>query len=364
MNTITDFLKKKLGISRQGQFPSVTETPPVNMTRVLVHPRNILIMPYNRMGTTLLATRVFKSFREQFVDAKISVAVYDPWSALISKDPAIDQVLAFGDDVDNPSSKGFLNIGQMLAEQRFDLAFFLSYQFDPAIAHLMRLSAANLRVAFRTDSDVPLFNVEIVPASGIRYEVERYLELLRTLGIQGSVRDYTLKISDAIREKARLRFIPGHSPAAGQRYIGFDLTREIAGDPIGKKTAEQIIATLATGFDATVIAFFEPQKKGLAAELKESFGKKLILVEDRPISMMAGLMSFCRFVVAHNTDLLQLAIALRIPTLGILTASDAIQWSPGESTVLKHLERSGGSWPSGGQLITASKSLLQDIRND
>ena len=192
-------------------------------------------MPYNRMGTILLATRIFKSIREHFTSATISVAVYEPWSVLISKDPVIDKVIAFGDDIENPNSKGFKSIGKTLANQQFDLAFFLSYQYDPVMAYLMGLSEADLRVSFKGDDDTPFSNVEIVPALGNRYEVERYIEMLRTLGIEGSIRDYTLKISDSIREKARLQFIPGFTNKEGNRYIGFDLTREIASDPISKK---------------------------------------------------------------------------------------------------------------------------------
>jgi len=93
--------------------------------------------------------------------------------------------------------------------------------------------------------------------------------------------------------------------------------------------------------------------------LKESFGKQIILVEDRPISMVAGLMSFCRFVVTHNTDLFQLAIALKIPTVSILTDGEITQWSPGEDDNLVHLERSDSYWPSTGNIIKAAKKVIQ-----
>ncbi len=362
MSNITDYLKNKFKRVRFGQLGQFEDYPPVNMTKILLHPSNILIMPYNRMGTTLLTTRVFKSIREHYTSSKITAAVYEPWSVLISKDPTIDQVIAFGDDIENPGSKGFQNIGKTLVRQKFDLAFFLSYQFDPAMAYLLRLSEAVLRVSFRSDHEVSYFNVQIVPAIGNRYEVERYLELLRTLGIKGSIRDYTLKISDSIREKARLRFLPGHTSAGKSQYIGFDLTQEIAGEPISKKNAEHVISTLLSGFNASVIVFFEPRKKSIAADLKEIFGKKIILIEDRPVSMVAGLISYCRFVATHNTDLFQLAVALKTPTIAILTESEQIQWSPSENSNLVHLERSDSSWPSSNTIIQTSKRLIEQTR--
>jgi len=362
MSSIAEFIKGKIKKVRFGQLGQFGESPTVNMTKILLNPENILIIPYNRMGTTLLTTRVFKSFREHYTSAKITVAVYEPWSVLISKDPTIDQVITFGDDIENPFSKGFQKTGKTLANQNFDLAFFLSYQFDPVMAYLMRLSDADLRVSFKSNYEISYFNVEIVPAAGNRYEVERYLEMLRTLGIEGSIRDYTLKISDSIREKARLRFLPGFSNSGKNRYIGFDLTKEIASEPITKKNAEHIINALVSGFNAIVIVFFEPQKKSIAAELKEIFGKKIILVEDRPVSIVAGLMSCCRFTVTHNTDLFQLAVALKIPTVGILTKQEIIQWSPGENINLTHLERSNSSWPSTNTIIQTSKKIIQQTK--
>ncbi len=362
MNSITEFIKKKIKRVRFGQLSQFGESSAVNMTKILLNPENILIIPYNRMGTILLTTRVFKSIREHYTSAKITAAIFEPWSVLISKDPTIDQVFAFNEDIENPFSKGFQKIGKTLAEQKFDLAFFLSYQFDPVMAYLMRLSDADLRVSFKSDYEISYFNVEIVPAAGNRYEVERYLEMFRTLGIEGSVRDYTLKISDNIREKARLRFLPGFSKTEKNRYIGFDLTKEIAGESINKKNAEHVINTLVSAFNSAIIVFFEPQKKSIAAELKEIFGKKIILVEDRPVSMVAGLMSFCWFVVTNNTDLFQLAIALKIPTIGILTSQEMIQWSPGENINLIHLKRSDSSWPSSNLIIETSKKIIQQTK--
>ena len=80
MSTITDFLRKKINLVRYGSVYLPDTSPPVNMTKILRNPQNILIMPYNRLGTILLATRVFKSFREHYDSARITVAVNNTWS--------------------------------------------------------------------------------------------------------------------------------------------------------------------------------------------------------------------------------------------------------------------------------------------
>ncbi len=105
MKSITEYVKNKIRQVRLGQLYVPGEDTPVNMTRILSNPHNILIIPYNRMGTVLLATRVFKSFRERFSSAKISVAVYNPWSVLIQNDPTVDEIITFGDQIENPFSK-------------------------------------------------------------------------------------------------------------------------------------------------------------------------------------------------------------------------------------------------------------------
>ena len=69
-------------------------------------------------------------------------------------------------------------------------------------------------------------------------------------------------------------------------------------------------------------------------------------------------MSFCRFVITHNTDLFQLAVALKIPSIALLTQEESVQWSPGENDHIVHLERAGGTWPQPAAIYQSAKTLL------
>lgn len=358
MTRLVDFLKKKIKQFRTGKL-SIPDSPPVNMSRILSTPKSILIVPFNSMGTILLATRVFKAIRERYPQARITVAVHYAWSVLIQNDPTIDEVLTFGNEISDPYSQEFQKIGESISKQSFDLAFFLSYQYNLGTAYLTRLSDATLRVSFMTEQEYDLFNVQIVPFPGIRYEVERYLEMLSVLGISGEIRDYTMTISAAIREKARMKFLSSGADTKRDTFVGFDLTTEIVGDSISRKNAESTIRAIIGDLDVTVIVVFEPGKRDIATAVKETFGKRILLVEDRPVSTVAGLLSFCTFVVAHNTDLFQLSVALKIPVIGILTKNDMLQWSPAPSERIIHLERSNISWPSAALISQEAKKLFR-----
>jgi ADP-heptose:LPS heptosyltransferase len=265
-------------------------------------------------------------------------------------------VFTFGGEIASPHSKAFAATGKKLSERNYDLAFFLSYQFDPGMAYLTRLSGSNLRVSFKTAEENHFFNVEVVPASGLRYEVDRYLEMLRTLGIRSSMRDFTMTISDSVREKARARYLSGPRQ---RNLVGFDLSQEIVGEIMTKRAAESLIKTLVQELQSEVIVFYEPDKRAIAASLQESLGKAIIPVEDRPVSMVAGLLSFCSFVLTHNTDLFQLATALKIPTVGMLTQTESVQWSLPENPNLVHLIRPDSSWPPSGAVSAAARRLLK-----
>ncbi len=363
MNRLVQLVKRTFRQMRLKRLPVPEATPPVNITRIIRSPRSILIVPYNRMGTILLATRTFKAFRERYPETRITVAVHAAWSILIQNDSTIDDVLTFGDEVYNPLSPEFRAVGETLSNRGFDMAFFLSYQYDLGTAYLTRMSNASVRVSFQTDQPHQFFNVQLVPSEGTRYEGERYLDLLESVGIPGILRDYTMTISTAVREKARMKFLAGGTDSRTGSFVGFDLTSEIVGDPISRKQAESVVGALISELDATVILFFEPGKREIAAALKESFGKRVMPVEDRPVSTAAGLMSWCDFVVAHNTDLFQLSLALKVPVIGILGKNDMIQWSPGESERVVHLERSTLSWPSAAIITQAAKNLLRQKKS-
>ncbi|MFC1607791.1 glycosyltransferase family 9 protein [Candidatus Latescibacterota bacterium] len=356
MNGIAEFIRKKINLVRYGSIYLPDNSPPVNITKILRQPKNILILPYNRLGTILLSTRVFKSFREHFPEAKITAAVNDTWSIIVKNDATIDEVFTYGDEINNPHSKAFESVGKRLAENKYDLTFFLSYQFDMSLAYLSRLSHSDIRVSFQSGEEAQFFNVEIVPAPGVRYEVDRYIEMLRTLGIKSSMREFTMTITDSVRNKARSRYLPG---VRKRRLVGFDLTQEIVGEQMSKRIAESMIKTLIQDIKAEVIVFYEPDKRALAASLKESLGNNVIPVEDRPISMVAGLLSFCSFVLTHNTDLFQLSAALKVPTLSMLTKNEAIQWSPPENRELIHIIRPDSSWPSSNTIVTNARRLVK-----
>ncbi|MBN1292267.1 MAG: glycosyltransferase family 9 protein [Candidatus Latescibacteria bacterium] len=356
MNSIAEFLKSKIKLVRVGQLPMPKDTPPVNITRILKNPGKILIIPYNRMGTILLAARVFKSFRDSFQSSQITVAVDHTWSILVENDSTIDEVFTFGEEINNPYSKSFQNLGKQLSINNFDIAFYLSYQFETEMAYLTRLSCADLRISFKNDNENQFFNVEIVPSRGIKYEIDRYLEMLRTLGIEGSVRDYKMAVGQSIIDGAKRRFLSGEN---SRRFVAFDLTKEIVGEPISRKTAESVIKTILNDIKAQVVVVYEPEKRTIAAALKETFGRNIILVEDRPISMVAGMLSFCFFAITHNTDLFQLAATLKIPTLCIMKKEEIIQWSPGEKKEIVHLQQSVGAWPPSSAIVQSARRLVK-----
>lgn len=311
------------------------------------------------MGTVLLSSRVFKSFRQKYNDAAIAVAIHQSWSVLIRKDNYIDEVITFTDEISDPHSKEFQHFAKELSKHKFDITFFLSCQFDKNMAFITRLTESPLRISYKFHEDNEFFNVAIKPSPGVIYEVDRYLGMLRTLGIECSTRDYTLTLSGKTRKKARKRYLPTVSQKEKGKLVGFDLTKEIVGEHISKENAETVIKTLITEFNATVALFYEPEKIELATALKELYGKDIILADYQPVSMLAGLMTFCRFVVTHNTDLLQLAVALKTPTIAILTKSDMTQWSPGESKNLLHLECTADEWPSVEKLAESVKKLIR-----
>jgi ADP-heptose:LPS heptosyltransferase len=170
MNALVEFITSKLRWARVGTLPLPEELPPVNITKILANPQRILIIPYNQMGTVLLTTRVFKAIRDHYSSSKLSVIVHTVWSALVQKDPTIDEVISFGPYIDNPRSKEFQSFARDLATRQFDLALYFSTQFNEPITYLARLSEAKVRLSlWNTENEKRgYFNVEIKPSHSSR----------------------------------------------------------------------------------------------------------------------------------------------------------------------------------------------------
>ncbi len=100
-------------------------------------------------------------------------------------------------------------------------------------------------------------------------------------------------------------------------------------------------------------------KKTCYDRILDFFHSKALNLEKLIRTWVALVLKTYPLLLRINGKLVLVGDGLKIPTVGILTQEEMIQWSPSENRNLIHLERSKNSWPSSSMIIQTSKTIIR-----
>lgn len=290
----------------------------------------ILIVRLSALGDVVHALPVLDALRRARPDAHIGWLVEEAAASLLEDHPQLDEVRV----APRGALKGHLRGGRLakawgllrqtrraLREARYDLT--LDVQCNLRSALLARASGAPRRIAFAppfSKEGAHRFATELVSVTGEpQLKVERDLEILRPLGIDGTGARSQLAIPEADRVDARtLRAREG--PLVG-------LHPGVSGFGAFKRWAPERYAQLATRLfesrGVKSLVTWGPGEEELAARIVETAGAAAIQAPaTRSLKALGALYEVCDVVVAADTGPLHLAAALGVPTVGLYGPKD------------------------------------------
>lgn len=184
----------------------------------------ILIIKPSSPGDILHALPVLHKLRRHYPDAQIAWLVAEPFANLIEADPAIDEVIPFdrkrfGRMLRSPKiAREFFAFVRTLRSKKFDLV--IDMQGLIRSGFLAFASGAKVRLGFANAREMAwmFYTHKITPTSTELHAVDKNLELVEPLGIDGECDDFEITIDDDDHQAATqllkdVGFLPG------QRYI-------------------------------------------------------------------------------------------------------------------------------------------------
>src|SRR5918992_4044602 len=163
-------------------------------------PRNIFVIDFGQLGDVVMRLPALRAIRERFPHARITVAVGKPGKELLSLSGYANDVLEV-DRVSLRDGPTLISIGRILkfvAEVRkakFDFVIDLHSYYETNLLGL--LSGAPHRLYSRRSNRSLDFLANFKPQPVKEVEsthlIDRYLDLLKPLGIQNPVRTPALK---------------------------------------------------------------------------------------------------------------------------------------------------------------------------
>jgi ADP-heptose:LPS heptosyltransferase len=297
-------------------------------------PRNILVIDFGQLGDIVMSLPALRAIRERFPYAKITVAVGKPGKELLSLAGYANEILEV-DRVSLRDGPTLISIGRIakfvahVRKQKFDFVIDLHSYYETNI--LGFLSGAPHRLYSRRENRSLDFlgNFKPQPARErtTAHLVDRYLDLLKPLGIENPPRTPVLRTSNTHdlaveamlkKEKAQSgELLAGVFPGAGNVSRVWPL----------QKFAE-VADHLIRNDRVRVIVFAGPEERELVPQMRSIFPSGTIFFDRLTIPQVAAAQARLTLFISNDTGPAHIAAAVGTPVVVILDRPDLNNFIP------------------------------------
>jgi len=297
-------------------------------------PRNILVIDFGQLGDVVMSLPALRAIRDRFPYAKITVAVGKPGKELLSLSGYQNEVLEV-DRValrDGPTLISIGRIAKFVSQVRklkFDFVIDLHSYYETNI--LGFLSGAPHRLYSRRENRSIDFLANFKPRPDrertTAHLIDRYLDLLKPLGIQNAPRTPMMRTSttdDAVveamlkKEKAQSgELLVGIFPGAGHATRLWPL-----------ENFAEVADHLIRNDRVRVVVFAGPEERELVPKMRSMFPPGAIFFDRLTIPQLASAQARLTLFISNDTGPAHIAAAVGTPVIVILDRPDPNSFTP------------------------------------
>lgn len=292
------------------------------------NPKNILIIKWGALGDIIMGTSAIRSVKESYPHAKVTLLSNSLSKQIIPAGSIVDDVIIY-DEKKHKGLKSLIElfkVVQQLRKRKFDLAINLRWTSDRC-AVLTFLSGAKYRVSSGPEGMMKLYNIGIPHPKGRYHEIHRNLDIVKAIGIE--VRDETpfVFISESDRKFAADYF--SHNNFTRENTI---CIHPGASKPVRAWLPErykEIANGLAAELGFNVIVTWGNGEYDWAKSVAQGNERKIFLSpETKTVGRLAALIQNCFMCITNCTGPMNVAVAVKTPTIALLGSSHPLDWSP------------------------------------
>jgi ADP-heptose:LPS heptosyltransferase len=286
-------------------------------------PRNILVIDFGQLGDVVLSLPALRAIRARFPNARITVAVGKPGAAVVELSGHADATIV----VDRVALRdGFvplslLQIARLVKDVRsrsFDFVIDLHSLSETNL--LGFLSGARHRLYSRRPRRSLDFLANFSPRPPLeedhraKHAVDRYLDVLQPLGIQGAPRVPALRTRaeddlavEQMLKKAKAEAgapLVGLFPGAGHPSRRWPLARFV-----------ELADMLVRNDEVRIIIFAGPEERQLVKEWRASFPRSTLFFDRLTIPQLASALARLSVFVTNDTGPMHIAAAVGAPSV-------------------------------------------------
>ena len=297
-------------------------------------PGRFLVISSTAVGDTILSTPAIKSLRRSFPQAAITALLHRKVAPLFAAFPHVDEVVTFAGGY-----KHFRRSVRQLRQSRPEAALIL-HGNGPQDIPLAVFSGARFILKHPTETEYKKY-LSCRLERKRQHVIEERLDLVRKIG--GREEDTTLEVPPvrgAEIEKRVSALLP-----SGKTWVGF----QVGAANIYKMWPTERFRSLAErilGADpqAAIVITGSREEKGLGEKVAAGFSGRVVnacgafAVQEWP-----ALIRKMALLVTNDTGTLHLAVALRVPTLSLFSATDSSLIGPYQDPEIHRvIQKDGG----------------------
>jgi ADP-heptose:LPS heptosyltransferase len=182
-------------------------------------------------------------------------------------------------------------------------------------------------------------------------------ELSRFLGLVYDPNQWNFEYQqDEIR--AAEQFIHFRKPVKEQILIGVDSATGLSDSRLVQSHLAHIVSHLAGTLRAKVMLFSLDGPGELESSFAAKLGGNVLDTPELGLRETLALLSQCSLFVAGNTELFHASVVFGVPTLGLFTDADKLDWEPRERDCVAVLRGKPGEKISLSDLESSVKRIL------
>jgi ADP-heptose:LPS heptosyltransferase len=290
--------------------------------------KNILIIKWGALGDMIMSTSAIRSVKEYYVNAKVTLLSNSLSEQITPAGSIVDELIVYNEK----KHSGWKAVTELyevikdLRKRKFDLAVNLRWTSDRC-AVITYLSGAKERVSSGPKGLMMLYTVKLDHPVGRYHEIHRNLDIVKVLGVE--VKDETpyVFISEADKKYAsdyfsKKNLVKGNTicihPGASKPVRAWKRERY-------KELAQQLVDE----FGVNVVVTWGSGEYLWAKSVAEGREGKIFLAPGTDtIGQLAAVIQNCSMCVTNCTGPMNVAVAVKTPTVALLGSSDETDWGP------------------------------------
>ena len=297
-------------------------------------PRNILVIDFGQLGDVVMSLPALRAIRNRFPNARITVAVGKPGKELLSLSGYADEILEV-DRIGLRDGPTLISIGRVakfvsqVRKAKYDFVIDLHSYYETNI--LGFLSGAAHRLYSRRENRSLDFLSNFKPRPQKEptgaHLVDRYLELLKPLGIENPPRTPVLKTS-AADDAAVEALLKKEKAQSGELLVGLFPGAGHAGRIWPLERFVEVADHLIRNDRVRVIVFAGPEERAIVPQMKTMFPAKTIVFDRLTLGQLVSAQARLTLFISNDTGPVHVAAAVGTPVIVLFDRPDPHSYTP------------------------------------